>query len=90
MDLLQSYCEAVLEFWCTPLETFSLNVFAESHNYLFVFRSACRSVDAQYVAVSSQDGYCSLLAFSKDELGTRLSTSGSTLPLLNSNISPDF
>lgn len=33
------------------------------------------SADAQYVAVSSQDGYCSLLAFSKDELGTGLPTS---------------
>ncbi|KAG0572873.1 hypothetical protein KC19_VG131500 [Ceratodon purpureus] len=31
------------------------------------------SADGRYVAVSSQDGYCSLLAFSKDELGTRLS-----------------
>ncbi|KAG0596954.1 hypothetical protein M758_UG298400 [Ceratodon purpureus] len=33
------------------------------------------SGDAQYVAVSSQDGYCSLLAFSKEELGTILSSS---------------
>ncbi|KAG0596949.1 hypothetical protein M758_UG298400 [Ceratodon purpureus] len=36
------------------------------------------SGDAQYVAVSSQDGYCSLLAFSKEELGTILSSSGTS------------
>lgn len=48
------------------------------------FWSGGRSADAQYVAVSSQDGYCSLLAFGKDELGTRLSTSGNLFYLLNS------
>jgi hypothetical protein len=30
--------------------------------------------------VSSQDGYCSLLALSKDELGTKLTTSGTSTP----------
>lgn len=35
------------------------------------------SVDAKYVAVSSQDGYCSLMALSKDELGTKLTASES-------------
>lgn len=32
------------------------------------------SADAQYVAVSSQDGYCSLLIFHGNELGTKLSS----------------
>lgn len=61
-----------------PVETHPVNYVLKS--IWFVRRSA----DAQYVAVSSQDGYCSLLAFSKDELGTRLSTSGNLLSLLNS------
>ena len=38
-----------------------------------------RSGDAQYVAVSSQDGYCTLLAFSDDELGVQLPCSGKYL-----------
>ncbi len=35
-----------------------------------------RSADARYLAVSSQDGYCTLLEFEKDELGVMVPLSG--------------
>lgn len=36
----------------------------------------CRSPDGHYLALSSQDGYCTLLEFEHDELGSSVSLSG--------------
>ena len=38
--------------------------------------SAVRSPDGHYLALSSQDGYCTLLEFEHDELGSPVSLSG--------------
>lgn len=38
--------------------------------------SAVRSPDGRYLALSSQDGYCTLLEFEHDELGSPVSLSG--------------
>lgn len=47
-------------------------------NPLIVFAVivVARSSDAKYLAVSSQDGYCTLLEFENNELGSRVSLSG--------------
>jgi hypothetical protein len=61
--------------WCqSEKETFVPNfVWEGCTNALW---SSGRSADGQYVAVSSQDGYCSLLAFSDAELGVQMPSNG--------------
>jgi hypothetical protein len=61
--------------WCrSEKETFVPNfVWEGCTNALWSFG---RSADGQYVAVSSQDGYCSLLAFSDAELGVQMPSNG--------------
>jgi hypothetical protein len=58
-------------------ETFVRNLLWDSCTH--VLWSFDRSADAQYVAVSSQDGYCSLFSFTDAELGVQMPCSGTFL-----------
>lgn len=47
-----------------------------------------RSFDARYLALSSQDGYCTLVEFEKDELGQPSSSLGLLFIHLYANVCP--
>lgn len=60
-----------------PLITLHEIIFHVSNPLImFTVIVVARSSDAKYLAVSSQDGYCTLLEFENDELGSRVSLSG--------------
>ncbi|GAV87154.1 WD40 domain-containing protein [Cephalotus follicularis] len=46
------------------------------------------SSDGRYLALSSQDGYCTLVEFEKDELGSPISLSGVNKVMIEENKSP--
>lgn len=45
-------------------------------SFYFLFFWFGRSPDAKYLALSSQDGYCTLVEFDRDDLGSPFTISG--------------